>query len=108
MSFGRNEKVYGQNEDSGLSAVFQIDRGRPKQGVFGIFRGQNDVLRLEGLECNNGKSRGLLQKGKSTKDKIGRAKVQFWKVLAMGIRPAAFLANQTIGIARGMVGEQSM
>ena len=88
----------------------EIARGRPKRGVFGIFRGQNDVIRLEGLECNKGKLRGLVKWDKMAKSKLEGGKVQFWKDWPMGIRPtgrwSSISANPAMVIARGVVGEQ--
>jgi len=46
--------------------------------------------------------------GQNEKVQTLGAKVQFWKVWQRQNRPAAFPANQTVGIARGLVGEQSL
>jgi len=55
---------------------FKIARGRPKRNIFGTFKGQMDVLGLEGLERNYRKFKGLLQKGKNIRGKLMGAKVQ--------------------------------
>ena len=82
---------------------FEIAKGRPKRGIFEVFKGQVDVLGLEGLESNKGKFKGLWKKGKSIKDKIGRAKVQFFKVWQKG-NPTGSFSDQLEGwVARGMV-----
>ena len=81
----------------------EIARGRPKRGVFEIFEGQVDVLGLEGLDSNKGEFKGLWQKGKSIKDKIGRAKVQFSKVWQKENPTSSFFGQLEGWVAREMV-----
>jgi len=64
----------------------EIARGRSKRGVFGIFKGQNDVLKLKGLECNKGKLSGLVKWAKMRKPKLWGPKCNFRKDWPMTTR----------------------
>ena len=50
-----------------------------KYQVFEIFKGDMEVLGLEGLNDNIGKFRGFVKMGQGIRDKIDGAKVQFSK-----------------------------